>query len=123
MSAPLVLVSTDGDVSTVTINRPQKLNAINSELAVAIRDALNGLRDATRVVILTGAGDRGFTGGADVNEMQRLDPVGARTFITTIHEMCWAALSHPQPGIAAIHGHCIGAGLELAMSCDFLIVI
>ena len=119
MSEPLVLVTTVDGVSTVTLNRPQKLNAINTALAVAIRDALNDLRDATRVVILTGAGDRAFVSGADVREMEGLDPAAARRFIETVHEMCWAALSHPQPVIAAINGYCLGAGLELAMSCDF----
>jgi enoyl-CoA hydratase/carnithine racemase len=71
-----------------------------------------------RVAVLTGAGGRAFIGGADVNELVRLEPGSARRFITTLHEACQAIRELPVPVIARIDGYCLGGGLEVAASCD-----
>ena len=74
-----------------------------------------------RALILTGAGDRAFIGGADINEMVELDQESARIFITHLHEACTALRNLPVPVIARISGYCLGAGLEVAASCDLRI--
>jgi enoyl-CoA hydratase/carnithine racemase len=71
-----------------------------------------------RAIVLTGAGDRAFIGGADIAEMVALDPATARTFITGLHEVCAALRDAPVPVIARIQGYCLGGGLEVAASCD-----
>src|SRR6185503_218248 len=71
-----------------------------------------------RVVVLTGAGERAFIGGADINEMAELDEESARVFISQLHEACAALRNLPVPVIARISGYCLGAGLEIAASCD-----
>ena len=71
-----------------------------------------------RVVVLQGAGDRSFIGGADINELAKLDKKGARSFITSVHGVCQGLRDLPVPVIAKINGYCLGAGLEIAASCD-----
>ena len=74
-----------------------------------------------RVVILTGAGERAFIGGADIREMAGLDRTTASAFIARLHRACLALRSLRVPVIARIRGYCLGAGLELAVSCDMII--
>jgi enoyl-CoA hydratase len=113
----------DGVVARVTIDNPRQLNILGratlARLAGAMRDA--GSRAGLRAVVLTGAGDRAFVGGAHLDELAALDPASAREFITLVHEACAAMRACPVPVIARINGHCIGAGLELAASCDLRI--
>ena len=71
-----------------------------------------------RAVVLRGAGERAFIGGADLRDLARLDPDSARDFIGALHEVCHGLRTLPVPVIAAIRGHCLGAGLEVAASCD-----
>jgi enoyl-CoA hydratase len=121
-SAPLVLAERDGAVLLLTLNRPEKRNALNAGLRAALRDALAKDRDdpETRVVVLKGAGDKAFAAGADVEEMAARDPWAQRAFITPPH-IYGAVASHPKPVVAALNGHALGAGLELAMACDLRI--
>ena len=109
-----------GRVATVTINRPEKLNALNRAVLDALIAAWATLRldDALRVVILRGAGERAFVGGADIRELGALNPVAAEAFITAVHHACDGARRLPVPVIARIRGHVLGAGLELAAACD-----
>ncbi len=71
-----------------------------------------------RVVVVTGAGNRAFIGGADINEMAGLDQTTAKDFISNLHQACRAIRNAPVPVIARIQGYCLGAGLEIAASCD-----
>jgi enoyl-CoA hydratase/carnithine racemase len=73
---------------------------------------------ALRVLVLTGAGDRSFVGGADVREMAALDPASAAPFIAKLRDLCEAVRAFPAPVVARINGACLGGGLELAMACD-----
>ncbi len=109
-----------GCVARIVVDRPAKLNALNSELISQLTDATARLNDndRLRVVILTGRGDRAFIGGADISEMASLDEASAREFISGLHEACAALRSLPVPVIAKINGYCLGAGLEIAASCD-----
>jgi enoyl-CoA hydratase/carnithine racemase len=111
----------EGVVAFVTLDNARKLNVLNTSLMEGFMTALAQLsaRDDLRVVVLTGAGDAAFVGGADVNEMARLDgPEAARAFISHVHGCCAAVRDCPVPVIARIGGWALGAGLELAASCD-----
>ena len=112
-----------GGVTWLSVNRPNKLNVLNSalmtELTQTLRDLAND-RDL-RAVVITGAGDRSFVGGADIGEMAALDPTSARAFITRLHGVMAAIRDLPVPVIARINGYCLGGGMELAAACDFRI--
>ncbi|HEX2215762.1 MAG TPA: enoyl-CoA hydratase [Xanthobacteraceae bacterium] len=109
-----------GTVAYVTIGTGTKLNIIDSALMSAFIEAMDGLasRDDLRAVVLTGAGDRAFIGGADIHEMAALDAASAEIFITRLHHMCQALRDLPAPVIARISGYALGAGLEVAAACD-----
>jgi enoyl-CoA hydratase len=109
-----------GCVARIVVDRQAKLNVLNGELIRQLSDAIAQLNvnDRLRVVILTGAGDRAFIGGADINEMAALDELSAREFISRLREVCGALRSLAVPVIARINGYCLGAGLEVAASCD-----
>lgn len=107
-------------VATITINRPDALNAFDSEHIRDLTRTINELSEdeGVRVVILTGAGDRAFIAGADVAEMRGKDPDDAKAFTEAGHSMCDAIESMPQPVIAAINGFALGGGSEIALACD-----
>ena len=109
-----------GEVVTLTIDRAEKLNAMNSDLCAELIDRLTALRGRTelRAVVLTGAGEKAFIGGADIRELATLNRERARAFITKIHTVCEGIRNIPVPVIARINGYCYGAGLEVAASCD-----
>jgi enoyl-CoA hydratase len=107
-------------VAVVTIDNPAKLNTLNTcvmtELIAAIERL--GADNALRAVVLRGAGDRAFIGGADIDEMTALDPSSARAFITLVHRSCDVFRRLPVPVIARIQGYVFGAGVEVAAACD-----
>ena len=109
-----------GLVARITIDHPSHLNILNTALILALTSAVNSLRayDRLRAVILTGAGDRAFIGGADIREMVGLDVASAREFISRLHLACAALRTLPVPVIARVSGYCLGAGLEVAASYD-----
>ena len=125
---PNVLVHLDerdggSQIAYVTINNARKLNTLHSALMndfAAICQDLSH-QQALRAVVVTGAGDKAFVGGADIDEMASLDPHSARTFITLLHACCHAVRELPVPVIARIQGYALGGGLELAASCDLRI--
>jgi enoyl-CoA hydratase/carnithine racemase len=107
-------------VAVVTIDNPAKLNTLNTAVMSDLIAAVEGLgADATlRAVVLRGAGERAFIGGADINEMAGLDPASARAFITLVHRSCDVFRRLPVPVIARIQGYVFGAGVEVAAACD-----
>ena len=109
-----------GRVAHVTINNRRKLNTLTSALMTEFIDTCERLAedDALRAVVLRGAGDRAFVGGADLREMAGLDETSAEGFITLVHRVCAAPRRLAVPVIAVLHGWVLGAGLELAASCD-----
>jgi enoyl-CoA hydratase/carnithine racemase len=115
--------SPEGLVARLTIDNQAKLNVLNSYLIQQLTTAVAGLKadDRLRVLILAGAGNRAFIGGADVGEMAGLHSESAREFISRLHDACTALRTLPAPVIARIDGFCLGAGLEIAASCDLRI--
>ena len=108
-----------GDVATVVIDNVQKANSLGSALLEALGGAFESLAaNPPRAIVLTGAGERAFAGGADLAELGALDVESGRTFITKVHAACDAVRRCPAPVIARLRGYALGAGLELAASCD-----
>jgi enoyl-CoA hydratase len=112
-----------GRVAWLTIQRPEKLNAMDPETIAALTEAAGALRHEPelRAVVLTGAGPKAFIGGADIKVMAGLDPAAAEAFITSIHRAIAALRALPVPVIARVNGYCLGAGLEVAAGCDLRI--
>ena len=119
MSYQTLLVELDGGVATVTVNRPDKRNALNSQVRADILMALDYLRDdaSVRVVVFTGAGDKAFVAGADIGEFAERTPLEQREAMTGRRVFDEIA-AFPKPTIAMINGFCLGGGCELALACD-----
>ena len=121
-----LLVSRDemARVATITINRPDRLNTLSPQVFEELDRALSALRDddAVRCVILTGAGDRSFSAGADLTSFGDISKAfKVWRFSQRSEELVSRLANFPKPTIAAINGHCFGGGLELALACDFRI--
>lgn len=121
----LVQVSRADGVATVTLNRPDKLNALNKAMWQGVGAAFRELgRDETvRCVVLTGAGGKAFSPGADIAEFgtERADVTQATSYGGLMHGAMGAIGACPHPTLAVIHGICVGGGLELAAMCDLRI--
>ena len=109
----------DGAIAILTINRPEKRNAVNNATVEEMDRALSELEksDLTRVMILTGAGDKAFVAGADINELARRDTLLGRSETRRRQEVYTRIEALEIPSIAAINGFALGTGLELAMAC------
>ena len=125
MSDPAVHTSYDeyqagACVARVVVDNQNRLNCLSTAQVVRISEAFQAIsgRDDVRAVVLTGAGDKAFIGGADLNELGGLCADSARLYITRLHQACAAIRHCPVPVIARVNGYCLGAGLEVAASCD-----
>ena len=115
----LVRVETADAVRTITVNRPEKLNALNSEVLELLDDAVaEAAADASlRCLIVTGAGEKAFIAGADIGELARLTPIQGREHARRGQAVLDRIERLPIPSIAAINGYAYGGGLELAIAC------
>ncbi|KAB8193349.1 enoyl-CoA hydratase/isomerase family protein [Marilutibacter maris] len=123
MSDSPLLSRREGDVLVITVNRPDKLNALNAATLDALDAAFAEAAgdDGVRAVILTGAGPKAFVAGADIAEMNTLSPVQGRDFSLRGQRMMRRVEKMPKPVIAMINGFALGGGLELAMCCHLRI--
>jgi enoyl-CoA hydratase len=113
-------VSMHGRVAVVTVNRPEVLNALSSELLEELLEAFRGLAhdDACGVAVLTGAGDRAFIAGADIAELATKTPLLARTYSEHGQDLSHLLETMRKPTIAAVNGFALGGGCEMALACD-----
>ncbi len=109
-----------GTVAYVTVHNQAKLNTLTRALMVEFVTQVEALaeRDDLRALVLAGAGERAFIGGANIPEMAALDRDSAEAYITLVHRTCDCLRRLPVPVIARIDGYALGAGLEVAVSCD-----
>ena len=114
-----LLLERDGAVAILTVNRPSVLNALNAQTLDELRRAALDLKqdDSVRVVILTGAGEKAFVAGADINELAGQTPTGGRDVALTGQHVFDVIENLGKPVIAAINGFALGGGCELAMAC------
>lgn len=110
-------------IAHITFNRPKVLNALNRKTVEELGDALNRAQEdsAVRVLILTGAGEKSFVAGADINELAQRTPVDGKDFSLFGQEIFHRLETMGKPSIAAINGFALGGGCELALSCTMRI--
>ncbi len=121
MSFQHILLTKSEGIATLTFNRPDKLNALNREMAAEVRQALEEVAGdaAVRVLVFTGEG-RAFMAGADVRNFLGADPFEARRFAQRAQNFLFYLEGLTIPTIAAVQGFALGAGLEIALACDFI---
>lgn len=114
-----LLLERDGPIAIVTINRPKVLNALNAQTLDELRRAVLDLQrdDSARVLVLTGAGEKSFVAGADINELAVQTPAGGREHALQGQHVFDLVENLGKPVIAAINGFALGGGCELAMAC------
>jgi enoyl-CoA hydratase len=119
MSDTPVAISDQGAIRRITVNRPEKLNALNAATLDALSQAFEQAANdpAVRVVVLTGAGQKAFVAGADIAEMADLRPTEGRDFSLRGQRLMRRIETLPKPVIGMINGFALGGGLELAMAC------
>jgi enoyl-CoA hydratase len=107
-------------IATITLNRPEALNAFSKDVVEEIMHALEDVKsdENVRVVVLTGSGEKAFSAGADIKAMVGMTPLKARELSLMGERLCLALENLEKPVIAALNGYALGGGLEVAMSCD-----
>jgi enoyl-CoA hydratase len=123
MEFKFIIFEKSEGIATITLNRPEALNAFSKEV---VEEVLHGLDDAkndenVRVVILTGAGEKAFSAGADIKAMIGMNALKARELSLMGERLCLALENLEKPVIAALNGYALGGGLEVAMACDLRI--
>jgi len=118
------LKTEENGIWTLTMNRPQALNALNRETILELEQCLHFLQEKTfleaRTLIITGSGEKAFVAGADIKEMMTLEPEQAKSFAEKGQKVLRNLEMLRMPVIAAVNGFALGGGLELALSCDFI---
>ncbi|HUW47968.1 MAG TPA: enoyl-CoA hydratase-related protein [Patescibacteria group bacterium] len=123
MEFKYIIYDKNEGVATITLNRPEALNAFSKEVVEEILHALEDVKtdEAVRVVVLTGAGEKAFSAGADIKAMVGMTALKARELSLMGERLCVGLENLEKPVIAAINGYALGGGLEVAMSCDLRI--
>src|SRR6056297_391830 len=118
-----IITKTEGKKAVIEINRPEALNALNIETLLEIEEAMQLISEDKniRVVVITGTGDKAFIAGADIKEMKDMEPVQAESFANLGQRVFNKIENCRKPVIAAVNGHALGGGCELALACDIRI--
>lgn len=118
-----VLYNIEAPLATITINRPNNLNALNADVLKGIIEAVDIIERSkqVQVVIVTGAGEKSFVAGADIASMADLGEGGIREYVELGQKAMKALEQCSVPVIAAVNGYALGGGLELALACDLII--
>ena len=115
--------ATEDGIRCLVLNRPEVMNAMNTQMFVDLRNALHELAfdDGLRVLIITGAGERAFSAGGDLKQRDGMTDGQWRRQHQLAEEVLLAVKDFPQPVIAAVEGHAHGGGCELALMCDYIV--
>src|SRR5579859_812369 len=118
----MIELEREGEIARIFLNRPQKVNALDSRMLESLAAHLERLagEGGVRVAVLAGRG-KVFCGGADIGELATLDESSAPAFVARVHRACSAIRALQLPVVAQLHGAVIGAGLEIAAACDLRI--
>jgi len=124
MTYQTLLVEQHNGIVTLTINRPDKLNALSEVVLGELKDLLTGLAAKSfpeiRGMVVTGAGDKAFIAGADISRMAEMSPAEGATFSQLGQSVPLLLEALPFPVIACVHGYALGGGCEVAMGCDYI---
>ena len=122
MTYSLIELTCSEGIATLTFNRPKALNALSSALFAEMHQALDEISadESIRVLILTGAGEKAFIAGADIAEINKLSPLGAKEFAKNGQDTVGRLQDLAIPVIAAVNGYALGGGCEMALACDFI---
>ncbi|HSD05005.1 MAG TPA: enoyl-CoA hydratase-related protein [Nitrosopumilaceae archaeon] len=119
MSPQYLQVEKDDQIALITINRPEKLNAMNLQVMDEFISVLDDLeKDQSKVIIITGAGQKAFSAGADIEYMSKIGSTEAEKYALRGHEVLNKIEKIEKPVIAAINGYALGGGCELGLACD-----
>ena len=123
MSYSTLLTNLNGGIFTITINRPEKMNAINKQVMADLDEVMNEVNSNNEIksVIITGAGEKAFVAGADISEFLGLDHEQGMTMAKKGQDIFFKIENSTKPVIAAVNGFALGGGCELAMACHFRI--
>ena len=112
-----VLLEVKNGIGYITINRPEALNALSSQVLADLNEVLDQVEksEEIRVVIVTGAGEKAFVAGADIKEMDLMSPIQAFEYMTFANDTFTRLSDLRQPTIAVINGYALGGGMELAL--------
>ncbi len=121
MSYNTIKIEISDAIATLTFNRPDAMNSINSEMLEEIHNAVRELRinEEVKVLILTGAG-KAFVAGADIKSLQTFNPLEAKLFVENGQSLFFEIEALDIPVIACVNGFALGGGCEIAMACDFI---
>ncbi len=117
-----ILLSLEGEIGTLTVNRPKALNALNIETLQDLQKGIEEVKDhpEIKVLIVTGSGEKAFVAGADILEMKGMSPLEASTFSKLGNRTMKMIQDLDRPVIAAVNGFALGGGTEIALACDFI---